>query len=151
MYFSGWRNLLTCYFARDMSEINCGMISVISKHYYNYYDKNSIQLSDNGYVIIADEKLEYDFISNALLHYQYLDKDTPIAKDVKKFVFNTIYKVKNALLPVKLFQNVMENYDEFEKIIVYSIWNSKPKNNLNSKYLGYISVFGTIKTERSGT
>jgi FkbM family methyltransferase len=94
-------------------QYNNGRVSVFSKHYFSHYDDLQLPKDDNGYIIVANQQLHFDFLSKAILHYQYLDPETPIACDKDKYVFGKADTIENVLWPVKQFQRIC---DEQKKI-----------------------------------
>lgn len=83
---------------------NNGRVSVFSMHYYNRYDDLQLQKDNNGYIIVANQQLNFDFLSRAILHYQYLDPETLITCGKDKYVYGKVDTVENVLWPVRQFQ-----------------------------------------------
>lgn len=82
---------------------NGELVSVCSKHYFNYYDEFQPSQDNDGYVIVANEQLHFDFISKAILHYQYLDQETAVTFGKDRYAFGEVNSVENVLYSKKRF------------------------------------------------
>ena len=64
-----------------------------------YLDKNKLMGEVNGeFWILADEKIESDFVKNAILHYQYLNKRVSIKKGSDKFTLDIDDSIENKII-----------------------------------------------------
>ena len=84
-----------------------GYIQVI----FNKDQVAAIEGCNADYLIETDTNLPFNFVSDAILHYSYLDQDTAVAAGERSFVFGIIKKDqrRNMLLP-------SANYEKIEQV-----------------------------------
>lgn len=86
------------------------------------YFKN---FSEDDYVLFRDmnRKIDKEFIKKAILHYQYLDKDTNISENNKKYIFSYKKGYENILFngTGKMTANIIDKKAENMEIKVYTI------------------------------
>lgn len=102
---------------------NGGLVSVYSNHYFNHYDEMNLLHNDEGYIILANEQLDFDFLSKAMLHYQYLNSETAIASGENKYVFSETNIIENVLWPLNQYiQICMELKKKLDKQIYFKVY-----------------------------
>lgn len=85
-----------------------------------------IELGENEYFCFADLNLNTDFVEEALLHFNYIEKNFGIKEDInKQFIFDETEVIENVIFNSSNFKKVILNKDS--RFDIYCLSNSMVK------------------------
>jgi hypothetical protein len=108
------------HFTNDDLDYTCRQHEEIDRIYFktNDIDRTIAKHTGADYLIYVKEDMDPDFITHALLHYQYINKRIAIAMSDDKFRLGVENTLDNKLVPKKAYK---EFFDGNKEIDVYYI------------------------------
>lgn len=103
-------------FTNDDADATCRKYKDIDRLYFKTKDINKTIAGHIGadYLIYVEDDIDPDFISHALLHYQYVNKRITIGMSDDKFRLGVEDSVENKLLPKRIYKEFYKGKNEVD-------------------------------------